>query len=648
MTIIQNRQDTAANWYNVNPILAVGEIGFETDTNKFKIGDGVTSWRDLAYPMPTKTSQLTNDSGFINLAQIPTKTSQLQNDSGFLTEHQDISGKADKATTLAGYGITNAYTKAEIDGRLSGAMKYKGTVQTPSDLPVNPEIGDTYNVNDTGANYAWNGTNWDKLSENIDLSDYARLEDVPTMLSDLTNDTGFITVSALNGYALSSEIPTATSDLINDSGFVNSSVLSGYATKSDLNDKQDKITDLTDIRNGANAGTTALQSLSDYQPLLVSGTNIKTINNQSLLGSGNIAIEGGGGAVDQTYDATSANAQSGVAINGARFLRNNVTNSYALSILGEQNSNIYCISLGIDSNAKNYGIGIGYKAIANGNYAIQLGRGTNSTANTLSVGLSSSTNYQLLDSSGIIPDARLSNNIARTSSIGNGTITFTQGGVTKGTITTNQSGDATIDFDAGGGGGAVDSVNGYTGTVVLTASDVGAVDLTSAQDISGKKTFLGEKAIYFKQQTTSNKLGFTLYDPSNVELGALEYRPNTINGASLLALNCPQTTGGYVGFRYWGSPAVNIVAPKVATAGNYFIPTHITNGNTTVTASNTGTVNISTLLPDISIKQDTLVSGTNIKTINNESLLGSGNITIQGGSGVSMTYDSTTETLIFA
>lgn len=93
-----------------------------------------------------------------------------------------------------------------------------------------------------------------------------------------------------------------------------------------------------------------------------------------------------------------------------------------------------------------------------------------------------------------------------------------------------------------------------------------------------------------------------------------------------MALNCPQTTGGYVGFRYWGTPAVNIVAPKVATAGNYFIPTHITDGNTTVTASNTGTVNISTLLPDISTKQDTLVSGTNIKTINNTSLLGSGNI----------------------
>jgi hypothetical protein len=39
----------------------------------------------------------------------------------------------------------------------------------------------------------------------------------------------------------------------------------------------------------------AVVDLSDYQPLLVSGTNIKTINNQSLLGSGNISISGGSG-----------------------------------------------------------------------------------------------------------------------------------------------------------------------------------------------------------------------------------------------------------------------------------------------------------------------------------------------------------------
>lgn len=41
---MKQRRDTAANWTSVNPVLAAGEIGYETDTNKFKIGDGVSAW----------------------------------------------------------------------------------------------------------------------------------------------------------------------------------------------------------------------------------------------------------------------------------------------------------------------------------------------------------------------------------------------------------------------------------------------------------------------------------------------------------------------------------------------------------------------------------------------------------------------------
>ena len=48
-TKIIQRHDTAANWTTINPILALGEMGVETDTNKFKFGDGVTAWTSLAY-----------------------------------------------------------------------------------------------------------------------------------------------------------------------------------------------------------------------------------------------------------------------------------------------------------------------------------------------------------------------------------------------------------------------------------------------------------------------------------------------------------------------------------------------------------------------------------------------------------------------
>lgn len=48
-SIIQFRRDTAANWTSANPTLANGEMGIETDTAKYKIGDGSTAWTSLAY-----------------------------------------------------------------------------------------------------------------------------------------------------------------------------------------------------------------------------------------------------------------------------------------------------------------------------------------------------------------------------------------------------------------------------------------------------------------------------------------------------------------------------------------------------------------------------------------------------------------------
>lgn len=51
-TNIQIRHDSAANWSLHNPILLSGEIGFETSSNFFKIGDGVSRWNSLSYVLP--------------------------------------------------------------------------------------------------------------------------------------------------------------------------------------------------------------------------------------------------------------------------------------------------------------------------------------------------------------------------------------------------------------------------------------------------------------------------------------------------------------------------------------------------------------------------------------------------------------------
>ncbi len=49
LTLIELRRGTAAAWTLANPVLANGEPGFEDDTNKMKVGDGVTAWNLLPY-----------------------------------------------------------------------------------------------------------------------------------------------------------------------------------------------------------------------------------------------------------------------------------------------------------------------------------------------------------------------------------------------------------------------------------------------------------------------------------------------------------------------------------------------------------------------------------------------------------------------
>ena len=46
---IQIRRDTASNWTSVNPTLASGELGIETDTTRMKVGTGSGTWTSLAY-----------------------------------------------------------------------------------------------------------------------------------------------------------------------------------------------------------------------------------------------------------------------------------------------------------------------------------------------------------------------------------------------------------------------------------------------------------------------------------------------------------------------------------------------------------------------------------------------------------------------
>lgn len=107
---------------------------------------------------------------------------------------ESLKKKADTATTLAGYGISDAYTKDdvytkdEIDGKLTSAMHYKGEVDKYSDLPTtDQEAGDMWNVKaedtdhgiNAGDNVVWNGDtkSWDVMDGWLDLSIYMKSAD---------------------------------------------------------------------------------------------------------------------------------------------------------------------------------------------------------------------------------------------------------------------------------------------------------------------------------------------------------------------------------------------------------------------------------------------------------------------------------------
>ncbi len=112
---IQLRRDTASNWSGTNPILNAGEIGYETDTGKAKIGDGTAAWSTLAYRIYTPA--------FSDLTSTPTTIAGYGITDAFDGAYASLTGKptlfdgaftslTGKPTTIGGYGITDAFNGA--------------------------------------------------------------------------------------------------------------------------------------------------------------------------------------------------------------------------------------------------------------------------------------------------------------------------------------------------------------------------------------------------------------------------------------------------------------------------------------------------------------------------------------------------------
>lgn len=109
----------------------VSQHGGKIDKIKVNGTEQTITNKEVDISIPTKTSDLTNDSDFQNATQVQTA----------------------------------------IDSAVSSAYKYKGSVANYESLPSSGQkSGDVYDVQDTGMNYAWNGTTWDALGTYVDTS----------------------------------------------------------------------------------------------------------------------------------------------------------------------------------------------------------------------------------------------------------------------------------------------------------------------------------------------------------------------------------------------------------------------------------------------------------------------------------------------
>lgn len=98
--------------------------------------------------------------------------------------------KASESLASANASANSAKQCQAIKDSLGTVYVFKGSVANTSSLPTNAKVGDVYDVQDSGNNYAWTGSSWDSLGVNVDLSNYALKTDLNTKQDKLTAGTG--------------------------------------------------------------------------------------------------------------------------------------------------------------------------------------------------------------------------------------------------------------------------------------------------------------------------------------------------------------------------------------------------------------------------------------------------------------------------
>ena len=157
-----------------------------------------------------------------------------------------VDNKTSKELNLYGTGNAPPYPVTSVNGQTGDVtIKVGGNVDSVNGktgivvlsaadvgaLPNTTVIPDKTSQLDNDSGYITNSA----------LTDYAKKTEIPTKTSELTNDSGYITNTALEPYAKTVDIPTKTSQLTNDSGFITDAALTGYAKTTDIPTKTSQL-----------------------------------------------------------------------------------------------------------------------------------------------------------------------------------------------------------------------------------------------------------------------------------------------------------------------------------------------------------------------------------------------------------------------
>jgi hypothetical protein len=163
------RRDTAQNFTNNNPILAVGEIAYETDTGKFKIGIG-SSWNTTVYCDDVSISGPKTDGNYglnytfnSTINSIDGGHSNTISGGGYSTNENSISGETDYCTIGGGYdNLINGAIASTIAGGAHHSIALDGGSTSPSHGLI---CGGSYNEIRNGDNGTIGGGNANIISE---------------------------------------------------------------------------------------------------------------------------------------------------------------------------------------------------------------------------------------------------------------------------------------------------------------------------------------------------------------------------------------------------------------------------------------------------------------------------------------------------